>query len=174
VQCSKLLRRIMEQSEPMADPASDTQSPENGDFQGYFVENLSVGMTATVTRIVMESDVEQFAAITGDTNPIHLDHDYALATLFKGRIVHGMLTASYISAVLGTKLPGPGAVYISQSLRFKAPVRLGDRVVAQATVMAVDAARRRVSITTICCVGETAVLEGEAVLMVPSQKAAKA
>lgn len=158
----------------MVDQARNTEEAVDGGLQGYFLEDLSVGMTAAVTKTVQESDVKQFAEITGDTNPIHLDHDYAVATMFKGRIAHGMLTASYISAVLGTKLPGPGAIYISQSLRFKAPVRLGDQVVAQATVMAVDAARRRVSITTVCCVDDKAVLEGEAVLMVPSQKAAKA
>ncbi len=146
--------------------ASNTEQPVGGDYHGYYLEDLSVGMTATLTKIVQDSDVTQFAKVTGDANPIHLDEDYAAKTRFGGRIAHGMLTAAYISAVLGTKLPGPGAIYVSQSLRFKAPVRIGDSVVTTVTIDAVDDQRRRVSFGTVARVGETVVLEGEAELMV--------
>ncbi|MHA1566368.1 MAG: MaoC family dehydratase [Alphaproteobacteria bacterium] len=150
----------------MVDQASDILEPVDDDLHGYYLEDLSVGMTAALTNTVQESDIMLFAKVTGDSNPIHLDEDYASKTMFGGRIAHGMLTAGYISAVLGTKLPGPGAIYISQSLRFKAPVRIGDTVVATVTIGAIDNKRRRVSLQTKCSVGETVVLEGEAMLMV--------
>ncbi len=156
----------------MADQANNRQDPANDDLHGYFLEDLSPGMTVSAAKVVQESDITQFAEISGDTNPIHLNQDYASRTIFGGRIVHGMLTAGYISAVLGTELPGPGAIYVSQSLRFKAPVRVGDTVVTRATIDAVDMKRRRVTLTTVCSVGETVVLEGEAVLMVARREAA--
>lgn len=102
---------------------------------GHFFEELSIGMEASFVRRVKEEDLHGFAEITGDKNPIHLDDSYAAGTMFKGRIVHGALTASYISAVLGTLLPGPGAIYVSQSLNFRRPVRIGDEVTAKARVI---------------------------------------
>ncbi len=136
---------------------------------GYYIEDLAVGMAAEFERTVTGSDIEMFADVSGDTNPVHLDEDYAATTAFKSRIAHGMLTASYISAILGTKLPGPGSIYLSQSLRFKAPVKLGDKVVARATVTELKSERRRATLTCEVLVGDTVVLDGEAEVMVPSR-----
>jgi 3-hydroxybutyryl-CoA dehydratase len=141
-------------------------------MQGLFLEELSVGQTAELVRTVAEADIVAFAAVTGDNNPVHLDADYAATTSFGERIAHGMLSAGYISAVLGTTLPGPGAIYLSQSLAFKRPVRIGDEVTARATVTAVDEAKARVTLATTCLVRGKAVVDGEAVVMVPRKAAA--
>lgn len=139
------------------------------DRQGYFFEDLSVGMAAAFAKTVTDADIVLYAGLSGDTNPVHIDDEYAAATPFKGRIAHGLLTAAFISAVLGSILPGPGAIYLSQTLRFKAPVRPGDTVRARAQVTAVDPQRKRVTLETICTVGDRTVIEGEAVVMVPSR-----
>jgi 3-hydroxybutyryl-CoA dehydratase len=144
-------------------------STASDDPAGRFVEDLVVGQSASYGKTVTEADIVLFAGISGDTNPVHLDAVFASKTPFKTRIAHGMLSASFISAVLGTKLPGPGAVYVSQSLNFKAPVKIGDTVTARATVAKID--RRRVTLTTTCHIGDTLVLEGEAVIMMPSRAA---
>ena len=141
-------------------------------MQGLFLEELSVGQSAELTRTVAEGDLAAFAEVTGDNNPVHLDAEYAAGTAFKERIAHGMLSAGYISAVIGTKLPGPGAIYVAQTLRFRRPVKIGDAVTATATVSAIDAAKARVTLTTVCTVGGKAVLEGEAEIMVPRRTAA--
>lgn len=135
------------------------------------IADLSIGQTATFSKTVGEADIALYAGVSGDTNPVHLDADYAGQTPFKGRIAHGMLSAGFISAVLGTKLPGPGAIYMSQTLRFKAPVRIGDTVVARCTITALDTAKRRATLECRCTVGETTVIEGEAVVLVPAAKA---
>ena len=139
------------------------------DISGYYLEDLAVGMTARMARTVTEADIVLFAGVSGDTNPVHLNELYAAKTMFGGRIAHGMLTAGLISAVFGTKLPGPGAIYVSQNLRFKAPVRAGDTVEAKVTIMDITPERRRVAMQTVCSVGEKVVLDGDAVLMVPSR-----
>ncbi len=139
------------------------------DNEGHCIEDLSVGMTASFAKTVTEADIVLFAGISGDTNPVHLNQEYASSTMFQGRIAHGMLSVSFISAVLGTKLPGPGAIYMGQTLRFKAPVRAGDTVTARATVTEVIPEKRRVVVRTVCTVGETVVIEGEATLMVPTR-----
>ena len=126
-------------------------------------------MSASFAKTVSEADVVLFAGVSGDTNPVHINEEFAKNTMFKTRIAHGMLSAGFISAVLGTKLPGQGAIYMSQSLKFKAPVRIGDTVKATATVSEVIPEKKRVVMTTVCTVGETVVLEGEAMLMVPSR-----
>jgi 3-hydroxybutyryl-CoA dehydratase len=136
---------------------------------GYFLEDLVLGMEAALERMIAESDLVAFAEVSGDTNPVHLDEAYAATTPFRTRIAHGMLTASLISAVLGTRLPGPGAVYLSQSLRFRAPVKIGDQVRTIARVTEIDTRRRRVSLACSCSVGDAVVLEGEAIVMVPSR-----
>ena len=120
-------------------------------------------------RAIPQEDIDLYARLSGDDNPIHVDAEAAARSPFGGRIAHGMLTASLVSTVLGTRLPGPGAVYISQSVRFLAPVRIGDTVIARAEVAALGE-RRRVRMATWCMVGERKVLDGEAVLMVPSRK----
>ncbi|CAN5153792.1 MaoC family dehydratase [soil metagenome] len=134
---------------------------------GLFLEDLSVGQSAELVRTVTEADLVAFAAVTGDTNPVHLDADYAATTPFGERIAHGMLSAGYISAVLGTTLPGPGAVYLSQSLAFKRPVKIGAEVTARVTVTAIDEAKGRVTLATACQVAGKTVVDGEAVIMVP-------
>ncbi|MEX2298307.1 MAG: MaoC family dehydratase [Dongiaceae bacterium] len=134
---------------------------------GLFLEDLDVGMSATYAKTVSEADIVLFAGISGDSNPVHVDDDYARDTMFKGRIAHGMLTASFISAVLGTRLPGPGCIYLSQNLRFKAPVRIGDTVRAVVEVTEIDRDRARITVSTRCMVGDKTVIDGEAVLMVP-------
>ena len=140
-------------------------------MQGLYFEDLSVGHSAETTKIVGAGDVEAFAAVSGDTNPVHLDEDYARATPFQGRIAHGMLSAGYISAVLGTTLPGPGAIYLSQTLRFKRPVKIGDEVTARATITEIDEAKARVTFATTCLVNGKPVVEGEATVMVPRKAA---
>ena len=108
------------------------------ELRGKYLEEIGEGMTAVFSQPVTEADIVLFAGITGDTNPVHLDEEFAKPTMFKGRIAHGMLTAGFISTVFGTKLPGPGCIYLSQSLKFKAPVRIGDTVRARVTVSAID------------------------------------
>ncbi|HYE00412.1 MAG TPA: MaoC family dehydratase [Alphaproteobacteria bacterium] len=141
---------------------------------GLFLEDLAVGMSAVVARTITEADIVMFCGVSGDTNPVHINEDYASATPFKGRIAHGMLTAGLISAVLGTRLPGPGAIYLSQNLKFKAPVRIGDTVLARATVTDIVAEKKRVTLHTACYVGDTMVVDGEAVVMVPRRPNASA
>ena len=140
-------------------------------MSGAFLEDLELGQTAELRRTVAAADLDAFAAVTGDTNPVHLDEGYAAATPFKGRIAHGMLSAGYISAVLGTQLPGPGAIYVSQTLNFRRPVRIGDAVTAEVKVTAIDAARGRVTFATGCVVAGKTVVEGEAVVVVPRRVA---
>jgi 3-hydroxybutyryl-CoA dehydratase len=134
---------------------------------GLYLEDLTVGRTAERTHTVVEADIEAFAAVSGDRNPVHLDEAYAAATSFKGRIAHGMLSAAYISAILGMDLPGPGAIYLSQNLVFKRPVRIGDTVLARTTVVAVDGDKARVTLKTECLVNAKVVIDGEATVMVP-------
>lgn len=136
-------------------------------MQGLFLEDLSVGQSAELTRTVDEAAIVKFAEVTGDNNPVHLDEAYAASTPFKTRIAHGMLSAGYISAVIGTRLPGPGAIYMSQQLSFRRPVKIGDEVTARATITAIDTDKARVTIETVCEVGGKAVLTGEALIMVP-------
>lgn len=138
-------------------------------FQTLYFEDLSVGMTETYAKTVKASDVVGFAEITGDRNPIHLSEHFAAKTPFKSRIAHGLYTGGLISAVIGTRLPGPGAVYISQTLNFKAPVRIGDTV--QATVQVIELTKKghRAKLSCTCSVGDTTVLEGEAVVKIPSR-----
>ncbi|MDO9431374.1 MAG: MaoC family dehydratase [Pseudomonadota bacterium] len=143
-------------------------------MQGIFFEDLTIGQSAETTKIVGAADVEAFAAVSGDTNPVHLDEAYAMTTPFQGRIAHGMLSGAYISAMLGTKLPGPGAIYLTQSLRFRRPVKIGDPVVTRVTVQALDERRAHATLTTICQVDGKTVVDGEAVVMVPRRSTTKA
>jgi 3-hydroxybutyryl-CoA dehydratase len=139
--------------------------------QAYGFEDLELGMEASLARTVSAADILAFSEVTGDRNPVHLDPGFAAKTIFKEPIAHGMLTASYISAVFGSELPGPGAIYVSQTLNFRAPVRIGDRVVARVRVVELYPAKRRARFECLCTVGGKPVLEGEAVLMVPQRGA---
>ena len=138
-------------------------------IEAYFIEDLKPGMSASFGKTVSEADIVMFAGVSGDTNPVHLNQAFAEQTPFKTRIAHGMLSAGFISTVFGTKLPGPGSIYMSQTLRFKAPVKIGDTVTATCTVTEVILEKRRAVFSTICKVGETVVIEGEAMIMVPSR-----
>ncbi len=137
--------------------------------QGYYLEDLKVGMTASYAKTVTEADVVLFAGVSGDMNPVHINDEFAKETMFQGRIAHGMLSASFISTVLGTKLPGPGCIYLSQNLKFRAPVRSGDTVSATATITDIVPDKKRVVMQTICLVRNQIVIEGEAVVMVPAR-----
>ncbi|MDG1530488.1 MAG: MaoC family dehydratase [Paracoccaceae bacterium] len=134
------------------------------------IEEMSVGMSRHLTKVVTDEDIKMFAKISTDHNPVHLDDDYARDTIFGGRIAHGMLTAGLISAVIGEQLPGHGTVYMGQSLKFLAPVRPGDAVRAEVTVTAIDHAKRRVTLDCRCKVGDRTVLKGEATVLAPSAK----
>ncbi|WP_417317023.1 MaoC family dehydratase [Emcibacter sp.] len=139
------------------------------DLVKYFVEDLAPGQSASLKKTVSERDIELFAEVTGDSNPLHLEEEYASTTVFEGRIAHGMMTAGIISAVLGTELPGPGAIYMSQNLKFRAPVRIGDTIQASVTVEDVIVEKKRVKLQCVCKVGDTVVMDGEALMMVPAR-----
>ena len=139
------------------------------DLYGYTFDELKVGMAATVSRTITETDLRNFSGVSGDTNPMHLNEEFARKTPFGGCIVHGMLTASLISAVIGTKLPGPGCIYMSQTLKFMAPVRVGDTVYAIATVKQLMPEKHRVLLDTKCWVKDIVVVDGEALIKVPDK-----
>lgn len=141
------------------------------EHRGYYIEELRVGMTAFFSRAITDADVICFSQLSGDTNPVHLDERYAAMTPFNGRIVHGFLSASLISAAIALQLPGPGSIYLSQSLAFKAPVRIGDMVEARVTVQEIIAARSRVVLSTACLVGNLVVIDGEALVKAPTRAA---
>lgn len=134
------------------------------------IEDIEMGMSRYLQKVVTDDDIEMFAQISTDHNPVHLDDDYAQDTIFAGRIAHGMLTAGLISAVIGEQLPGHGTVYLGQSLKFLAPVRPGDLVHAEVTVTDIDPAKRRVRMDCACRVDGKKVLVGEATVLAPSRK----
>ncbi len=140
-------------------------------LQILYFEDLAVGMTERLSKTMASSDVVGFAQVTGDRNPIHLSEHFAAKTQFKKRIAHGLYTASLISAVLGTRLPGPGAVYISQTLNFRAPVKIGDTVEVIVEVAELIPERLRARLACTCKVGDEIVLDGEAWVKVPSSSA---
>jgi 3-hydroxybutyryl-CoA dehydratase len=137
---------------------------------GYDVEDLSIGMSAETTKTITDADIVLFAGVSTDFNAVHMDEEYARTTPFGGRIAHGMLSASLLSSVLGNQLPGPGVVYLSQSLRFRAPVRIGDTVHARVTVKEVIAEKSRVVLDTVCTVLDKVVIDGEATVLATSRR----
>ena len=141
------------------------------ELNGYDIEDLELGMSASFAKTICEADIVLFAAASGDNNAMHVNDEFASATQFKGRIAHGMLTASVISAAIANKLPGPGTVYLGQTLRFRAPVRPGDTVHATVTVKELQLDRRRVALTTVCTVRDQVVIEGDALVMTTSRVA---
>lgn len=136
-----------------------------------YLEDLAVGMTASLSKTITMEDIVKFSEVSTDVNPVHLDPAYAAATPFKGVIAHGMLSAGLISAVMANQLPGPGTVYLAQSLRFKVPVRPGEDVTATATIKKIDGRRKHVVLDTICTVRGRTVIEGEATVMFPTRPA---
>ncbi|MHA1598957.1 MAG: MaoC family dehydratase [Alphaproteobacteria bacterium] len=139
------------------------------ELHGYYFEDLEVGMTDIFGKTVSEADIVMFSGISGDINPVHLNHEFASETIFEGRIAHGMLTASFISTVIGTKLPGPGCIYVNQALRFKAPVKAGDTVIARVTVTKLIPEKHFIELLTQCLVADKVVIDGEATIMVPTR-----
>ena len=152
------------ESKPM-EPAKSTLEM----LHGYCFGDLREGMRDVYAKTITDADVMSFAGISGDTNPIHLNHEFATETMFEGRVAHGMLTASLISTVIGTKLPGPGCIYVGQNLRFKAPVKVGDTVTATCTVTRLIAEKRIIEMDPVCSVLGEVVLDGQAVVLVPSK-----
>ncbi len=134
------------------------------------IEDIEIGMTRSLRKVVTDRDIELFAEVSTDHNPVHLDEEYANDTIFAGRIAHGMLTAGLVSAVIGEQLPGHGTVYLGQTLKFMAPVRPGDMVLAEVEVTDIDIAKRRVKMDTRCIVNDKKVLVGEATVLAPSRK----
>jgi 3-hydroxybutyryl-CoA dehydratase len=134
------------------------------------IEEIEMGMVRSLRKVVTDEDIEMFAQVSTDRNPVHLDDDYAQDTIFEGRIAHGMLTAGLISAVIGEQLPGHGTVYMGQTLKFLAPVRPGDTVEAEVEVIDIDYAKRRVQLATRCLVDGKKVLVGEATVLAPTGK----
>lgn len=138
---------------------------------GYYFEEIRVGMSARFEKVIREQDVKAFAEISGDVNPLHLDEAFASRTRAGERVVHGMVTASLISTLVGCRLPGPGCLWMGQALKFLKPVRVGERVEAEATVTEIIPDRQRVRMRTTCRVGDSAVIDGEALVWVPSRVA---
>lgn len=137
---------------------------------GYYIEELEVGQNVIFSKTVAKIDIKKFSELSGDKNPVHIDDKFAEKTIFKKRIAHGFLTASFISAAIGTKLPGPGCIYLKQSLKFLAPVYPGDKISTKITVKKIDLARKRVTLDTDCFCNEKKILEGEAEILVASKK----
>jgi 3-hydroxybutyryl-CoA dehydratase len=138
--------------------------------QGFGLDELVVGQSAEIQRLVDDDAVRRFAEVSGDFNPLHMDEDYARKTAFRGRIAHGALIASYISCVLGSHLPGPGAVFAGMTMRFARPVRIGDLVTARATVVEIDAKSRMVKLACVCEVDGEACLHADAEVMVRKRR----
>ncbi len=147
----------------------DTTTNPLDQLHGYYFEDLEEGMTDVFAKTITDADIIIFAGISGDTNPVHLNHEFASETMFEGRIAHGMLTASFISTVIGTKMPGAGCIYVSQNLRFKAPVRSGETVTATCTVTKLIPEKRLIELKTVCTVSGKPVVDGEATIMVPTR-----
>ena len=146
-----------------------TTLPDFHGLRGYYFDELKVGMQEVFSRTITDTDLKLFAGVSGDTNPMHLNEEYAKTTPFGGCIVYGMLTASLISAVIGTKLPGPGCIYMNQTLRFTAPVRVGDTVYAVVRVKELMPEKTRALLQTQCFVKDTMVIDGEALIKVPAR-----
>ena len=135
---------------------------------GYDIEDLAIGMSASYAKTITEADIVLFAGVSGDNNAIHTNEEFARTTIFGGRIAHGFLSASVISAAVANRLPGPGTVYLSQSLKFRAPVKPGDTVHATVTVKSLNPEKARAELDTVCTVNGKVVIEGEALVMTSS------
>ncbi len=145
-------------------------NPSNFDEQhGYYLEELSIGMHAVFEKTITNADVTLYAGISGDTNPLHINDNFASKTRFKKRIVHGMLTTSLWSTIVGTQLPGPGCAYLSQEMKFVKPVHVGDTVTAVMTVVAIDQEKQRVLLDAECQVNGARVAFGQGETWVPKK-----
>jgi 3-hydroxybutyryl-CoA dehydratase len=138
-------------------------------LHGYYFEDLTEGMADVYGKTITDADIILFSGISGDINPLHLNHEFASETMFEGRIAHGMLTASFISTVIGTKLPGPGCIYVGQNLRFRAPVKTGDTVMAEVVITELRPDKQLAMLETVCSVGDMVVVDGTATVKVPTR-----
>ena len=143
---------------------------KNMDFGDLPIDNIEIGMRAVYSHTVSDADVKSYAGLSGDNNPVHMSDEYAANSRYGSRIAHGLFSAGFFSALFGTRLPGPGCVYVSQNLRFKLPVYLGDTVLAEIIVASKDNIKRRVFFNTICSVKGRIVIEGEAEIYIPKPK----
>lgn len=135
----------------------------------YDIDDLTIGMSASYSQTITDSDIKQFAGISGDRNPVHLDEEYASNSMFKKRIAHGMISSSFFSALFGTKLPGEGCVYVAQSLKFRKPIYINDTVTATVIINSIDKIKRRIYFDTYCKVGKQKVIIGQAEIYMPER-----
>ena len=139
-------------------------------LHGFFIEDLQLNQTDKIERKITEKDIDKFAKLTGDNNPVHTNLDFAKKTIFKQKVAHGFLSASLISTLIATKLPGPGSIYLSQNLKFLAPVFIDDLVIVKVTVKEIDHEKKKVKLQTECFKNEKKIISGEAIVLVNSKK----
>lgn len=139
------------------------------DIGTIYIEDMEIGLARSISKTITDAEIDMYAQVSEDYNPLHLDDEYAKGTMFKGRIAHGMLTSALLSAIIGEQLPGHGAIYMSQNLKFLAPVRPGDHVTATVTVAEITPEKKRVRLDCACRVGDKLVLTGEALVLAPSR-----
>ena len=140
------------------------------EYKTKFIEDFSVGMESTTEKTVTIEDIKKFAEVSGDFNPVHLDEEFAKKTIFKGRIAHGFLTASFISTIIATELPGPGSIYLKQSLKFLAPVYINEKILVKVRIIEINIEKSKVKLITECFKNKTLVLTGEAEILVQAKK----
>jgi len=134
-----------------------------------YIEDMEVGLSRSISKTIGDKEIAQFAEVSEDHNPVHMDEDYAKGTMFKGRIAHGMLTSALLSAIIGEQLPGHGTIYLTQNIKFLAPVRPGEHVTATVTVAEIFLEKKRVRLDCACYVGDKKVLSGDAMVLAPSR-----
>lgn len=140
------------------------------EYKTKFIEDFSVGMESTTEKTVTIEDIKRFAEVSGDFNPVHLDEEFAKKTIFKGRIAHGFLTASFISTIIATELPGPGSIYLKQSLKFLAPVYINEKILVKVRIIEINIEKSKVKLITECFKNKTLVLTGEAEILIQAKK----
>ena len=140
------------------------------EYKTKFIEDFSVGMESTTEKTVTIEDIKRFAEVSGDFNPVHLDEEFAKKTIFKGRIAHGFLTASFISTIIATELPGPGSLYLKQSLKFLAPVYIDEKILVKVRIIEINIEKSKVKLITECFKNKTLVLTGEAEILIQAKK----
>ena len=140
------------------------------EYKSKFIEDFTVGMESTTEKTVTIEDIKRFAEVSGDFNPVHLDEEFAKKTIFKGRIAHGFLTASFISTIIATELPGPGSIYLKQSLKFLAPVYIDEKILVKVRIIEINIEKSKVKLITECFKNKTLVLTGEAEILIQAKK----
>ena len=140
------------------------------EYKTKFIEDFTVGMESTTEKTVTIEDIKKFAEVSGDFNPVHLDEEFAKKTIFKGRIAHGFLTASFISTIIATELPGPGSIYLKQSLKFLAPVYINEKILVKVRIIEINIEKSKVKLITECFKNKTLVLTGEAEILIQAKK----